>query len=139
MSAADVREIGNRSTHEYGSSMDESAGEIALSVNDDIVTVSLTGEVDMVSVDALDRDLARALEADPNGLVIDLSEATFVDSSILGVAITLARRHNVRTAIVAPTVDAVRTLLGVTAAGAIVPVCASRADALQAIASADQA
>jgi anti-anti-sigma factor len=117
--------------------MDERVGEIAFSVNDGIATVSLTGEVDMGSGDALERDIAVMVERNhPKGLVVDLSRADFIDSSVLGVLMLAVRRHAVRTAVVAPSEGAVRTLLETIDANTIVPVFNSRADALKMVAAA---
>lgn len=117
--------------------MDERVGGIAFSVKDGIATVSLTGEVDMGSGDALDRDIAVMVERNhPKGLVIDLSRADFIDSSVLGVLMLAVRRHAVRAAVVAPSEGAVRTLLEAIDASTIVPIFNSRADALKMVAAA---
>ena len=50
----------------------------------DIWVVSLFGEHDISMVDALRDSLAEAFTHDPR-LIIDLTEATFVDSTVLGV------------------------------------------------------
>jgi len=50
----------------------------------DIWVVSLFGEHDISMVDALRDRLAEAFTHDPR-LIIDLTEATFVDSTVLGV------------------------------------------------------
>jgi anti-anti-sigma factor len=50
----------------------------------DIWVVSLVGEHDISMVDALRDRLAEAFTHDPR-LIIDLTEATFVDSTVLGV------------------------------------------------------
>ena len=50
----------------------------------DVWVVSLLGEHDLAMVDALRDRLAEAFTHDPR-LIIDLTEATFVDSTVLGV------------------------------------------------------
>ena len=53
-------------------------------LGEDIWVVSLLGEHDISMVDALRDRLAEAFTHDPR-LIIDLAEATFVDSTVLGV------------------------------------------------------
>ncbi|GAA0903370.1 STAS domain-containing protein [Virgisporangium aurantiacum] len=53
----------------------------------DSAVVTASGELDMESADELRDGLADAIAADPRRLVIDLSDVTFVDSTILGVLV----------------------------------------------------
>lgn len=46
--------------------------------------IKLGGECDAATLDGLNRVLREAVSEDPDELVIDLSEATFVDSLTLG-------------------------------------------------------
>jgi anti-anti-sigma factor len=43
--------------------------------------VRVAGEVDMAHEDAVREELRRAAEADPRGIVVDLTECEFIDSS----------------------------------------------------------
>ena len=58
-------------------------------LGEDIWVVSLLGEHDISMVDALRDRLAEAFTHDPR-LIIDLAEATFVDSTVLGVLFAVA-------------------------------------------------
>jgi anti-sigma B factor antagonist len=68
------------------------SGEIALERTDAGVTVvSITGEHDLSTAPELRRQL-RKLVGEGSAIVVDLSKATFVDSSILGVILDARRR-----------------------------------------------
>ena len=60
-------------------------------LGEDIWVVSLQGEHDISMVDALRDRLAEAFTHDPR-LIIDLAEATFVDSTVLGVLFAVANQ-----------------------------------------------
>jgi anti-anti-sigma factor len=60
-------------------------------LGEDIWVVSLPGEHDISMVDALRDRLAEAFTHDPR-LIIDLAEATFVDSTVLGVLFAVANQ-----------------------------------------------
>ncbi len=66
-----------------------------ISVDDshgDVLVVAVRGEHDIYTAPQLREQLEEALVADPAGVVVDLSSATFLDSSILG-ALLDARRQ----------------------------------------------
>ena len=50
--------------------------------------IALAGELDLAGVDRLTQELLRAEESDVSGVVLDLEELTFIDSS--GIAAILA-------------------------------------------------
>lgn len=56
------------------------------------MVVAIRGEHDIYTAPQLREQLEEALTADPAGVVVDLSSATFLDSSILG-ALLEARRQ----------------------------------------------
>ena len=60
---------------------------------DGTLRVTVRGELDIVSVDALASTIASALERRSNGVVVDAAELTYVDSSGLAVLVRLAARH----------------------------------------------
>ena len=60
--------------------------------NGDVLVVVVRGEHDIYTAPTLRDRLEEALTADPAGVVVDLSSATFLDSSILG-ALLEARRQ----------------------------------------------
>lgn len=51
---------------------------------DDVVTVALRGEVDVLNVGQVRVSLVEALESRPRGIVVDLSGLSFIDSTGLG-------------------------------------------------------
>ena len=57
---------------------------------DEIVAVCLEGDFDMANAPAFGAEVDRALD-NGNGLIVDLSEATFIDSSVLNVLLRTAR------------------------------------------------
>jgi anti-sigma B factor antagonist len=70
----------------------------------DSAVVSVTGEIDMETSPSFTRGLMRALGAGKRGLIVDLSQASFLDSSALTSlvgAFDKLRSHGGRLAIVA--------------------------------------
>ncbi len=57
---------------------------------DDIVAVCLEGVFDLTNASALDDQIQQALDRG-NDLILDLSEATFIDSSVIRVIISASR------------------------------------------------
>lgn len=71
----------------------DAARTIVLDDSDgDVVSVVVRGEHDIYTAPALRDRLEEALGAGPAGMIVDLSGATFLDSSILG-ALLEARRQ----------------------------------------------
>jgi anti-sigma B factor antagonist len=73
--------------------MTESLLDIDVHPDTTRVTLSLTGELDMASADAL-RSCLESIDEDFREVVLDLSELTFMDSSGLAVIIDAQRRCN---------------------------------------------
>src|SRR3954462_6611030 len=48
---------------------------------DDVYVVGIAGEVDMSHEEDLRRELRKAVTAEPKGIVVDLTECEFIDSS----------------------------------------------------------
>jgi anti-sigma B factor antagonist len=59
---------------------------------DDVYVVRVAGEVDMSHEDELRAELHRAVEADSRGIVVDLTECEFIDSSAIR-ALLLSREE----------------------------------------------
>jgi anti-anti-sigma factor len=57
---------------------------------DDIVAVCLKGDFDLTNASALDAQIQQALDRG-NDVILDLSEATFIDSSIIRVVVRASR------------------------------------------------
>jgi anti-anti-sigma factor len=55
--------------------------DVASSANDGSVTVTLRGELDLASIDALQERLTDVEQGSPRRIVLDLSELSFIDSS----------------------------------------------------------
>jgi anti-sigma B factor antagonist len=89
--------------------------EIVTSVDtaDRTVTVGLHGEVDVLTVDQVRVALTEALAAQPQDIVVDLSELSFIDSTGLGALVfgfQRARDAGVRFRLARPSTD-VRQIL----------------------------
>jgi anti-sigma B factor antagonist len=112
-------------------------GELALERTEaGLAVLTISGEHDLSTAPSLRRRLNSLLD-EGSGTVIDLSPATFIDSSILGVILEGRRRatdREVGFAVVhADGADAVDRVLEVTGLRAELPVHARREDALSAV------
>jgi anti-sigma B factor antagonist len=97
--------------------------------------ISVGGAVDLYSAPAFKEALARALETGTRRIVIDLSEATFIDSTALGVIAGGLRRLSTTggsLAIVCSHPGPMR-VFRVSGFDRFYPVCGSRAEALVAL------
>lgn len=56
------------------------------------ITLKVTGDVELDSVDELRQALDQAIERSPKGLIIDLTNTNYIDSVGLGVIISAYRR-----------------------------------------------
>jgi anti-anti-sigma factor len=63
---------------------------------DGIVVAHVRGEVDLANAPRLRRELARAIPNDAVGVVIDLSDTTYLDSSGVSLVFNLAERLQAR-------------------------------------------
>jgi anti-sigma B factor antagonist len=61
-------------------------------LGDGTFVVALTGEVDLYTAPELKSELLRLVTEGPNRIVVDLSGATFVDSTTLGVLLGAVKR-----------------------------------------------
>ena len=57
---------------------------VGLAERGDALVLSLAGELDLANVPALREALRSAVERSPKRLVVDLTDVTFVDSTVLG-------------------------------------------------------
>ncbi len=107
----------------------------------DVLVVVVRGEHDIYTAPTLRDRLEEALGASPTGVIVDLSAATFLDSSILG-ALLEARRQALERSIgyVVSLGDApepgVQRILEITGLVPVFPVVGSREEALEAARSA---
>lgn len=58
--------------------------------NGEIVAVCLEGDFDLNNAPAIGKEVGRALE-DGNNLILDLSQATFIDSSVVHVLVNVSK------------------------------------------------
>jgi anti-sigma B factor antagonist len=58
----------------------------------DSIVIKLQGEVDLYAAPELKDHVNRAIESGKNKLVLDLSEATFIDSTTLGILVSGMKR-----------------------------------------------
>jgi len=98
--------------------------------------LTITGEHDLSTAPALRRQLEDLL-GDGDGIIVDLSSATFIDSSILGAILDGKRRAadaGIGFAVVhANSADGVGRVLDVTGLRAELPVHADKQDAVSAL------
>ena len=59
---------------------------------DDIVVARLTGELDISGADSTGQRIAEAVPSSARGVVVDMSELEFIDSSGISMLFALARR-----------------------------------------------
>jgi anti-anti-sigma factor len=59
---------------------------------DDIVVARLTGELDISGADSNGQRIAEAIPSSARGVVVDMSELDFIDSSGISMLFALARR-----------------------------------------------
>jgi anti-sigma B factor antagonist len=101
-------------------------------IGDSVRVVAVTGELDISTVSGF-RDALKALtEEHVAGLVVDLSQVTFVDSVAVGSILQAKRRlaEDGRVAIVIPEQSYAGMIFDVVGADAIVDVFRTRAEAL---------
>ena len=101
---------------------------------DGVAVVSAVGEHDVASAPRLRTAIDQAL-ADTGAVVVDLTPSTFVDSTVLGVLLgvrdRVGREGGGFAALLAPEgSEEVRRILHVTGLGPVLPVLASRQEAL---------
>jgi anti-sigma B factor antagonist len=101
-------------------------------VDDTTHIVSVTGEVDIFTAPEFKARIAAAIEAGRDIVIVDLSAATFIDSSSLGVLIAAHRRLSQRDGrlVIATDVPAVLNTFKITGLDAVLEICASREAAL---------
>lgn len=93
---------------------------------DDVHVVRVTGEVDMSHEEELRKELRAAVEAEAKGIVVDLSECEFIDSSAIR-ALLLSREeknlnHGGESLAVAASSDQILRILEVMGLDKVLPV-----------------
>lgn len=102
---------------------------------DEIIALSLEGEFDMATSPSIVEQIDDALEHDKH-LIIDLSQATFIDSSVINVVIQASKAAKLRRRAVVlqlGTAANVERVLELTHIDRVVPRTHTRTEAIQAI------
>jgi anti-sigma B factor antagonist len=92
----------------------------------------MRGEVDMLAVPTFERSVREALDRGHRGLVVDLSEVTFLDSSLLSAligALRRTRRRGAGLAVVCPR-PSIRRIFELTGLDRVLRLTRDRAEAL---------
>jgi anti-sigma B factor antagonist len=108
-----------------------------LAEDDDMTVVDVSGEIDMETGPAFQQGLLRAIGAGRGGLIVDLSQATFLDSSALTSLVNAfdsLRRQGGGTLSIVATDPRMRALFDVARLERDFRIYDSRADALAAMA-----
>src|SRR3954468_22471213 len=109
---------------------------VDLAADDDMTVVNVAGEIDMDTGPAFQVGLLRAIGAGRGGLIVDLSQATFLDSSALTSLVNafddLRRRGGGKLAIVASD-SRMRALFDVARLDRDFHIYSTRADAVAAV------
>jgi anti-anti-sigma factor len=85
--------------------MDDLVGMAIEHLGDDVVVVRLTGELDISVAEPAGQRIARAVPNSARGVVLDMTELDFIDSSGVSMLFGLARRvgsHRQELRVVAP-------------------------------------
>jgi anti-sigma B factor antagonist len=119
--------------HGYRARMSARAISLIRQDDESSCVIALTGEHDLSSVDELREALDQAAPA--RLIVVDLSQTAFIDSAVLGALIASHRRagedgHRWALVVGQGSGAAVRRILELTGLDAVMPVHASRDDAL---------
>jgi anti-sigma B factor antagonist len=108
-------------------------GELVVEKSEQAWVLILRGEHDLTTAPTLDAELS-AVFAYGTTVVVDLTEASFVDSSIAGALVraweTAEGKEGSAVAICAPTGSVARRLLDLIGATRVIPTYETRADAL---------
>jgi anti-sigma B factor antagonist len=99
--------------------------------------VAVSGEIDLTTSDAFEQELARAIDdRAPDGIVVDLSRVTFMDSSALNALVRAfeLQRAGLRSMSLVTDDRRVLALFEVTRLDQVIPIFPTRAEALEAAA-----
>ena len=103
---------------------------------DDVAVISISGEHDIYTAPTLRERLEEGLSQDAKGLVVDLTKATFVDSSILGALLegrrqALDKQMGYVVCIAEQVEPGVQRILEITGLVPVLPVVRSREEAVE--------
>jgi anti-sigma B factor antagonist/stage II sporulation protein AA (anti-sigma F factor antagonist) len=101
---------------------------VELTLDEGVVVAAVTGDIDFGTADDLARDVARALPDSAIGLVLDLSDVRYVDSSGVRVIFELAAQLGIsgrQLALAVPETSPIRRLIKITRLEEAVVLCTS--------------
>lgn len=102
--------------------------------DNEVVVARLAGEFDFTDADRVSSELIAATPNDAIGLVLDLSEVRYIDSSGVRMLFDLADRLDVcrqRLAVALPEDSPIRRLIKITNLEGFVVVCPSQAESIE--------
>jgi anti-anti-sigma factor len=111
-----------------------SDAELALDLDGDVLVARLHGEIDMANADDLRAQIVGAVPNSALGVVVDLTDVTYLDSSGVRLLFELSDRLGGRQQglrLVAPEDAQLRRVLGVVDPGGSLPVVTARGDAVE--------
>ena len=110
-------------------------------INSDTHLIELGGEVDLYTAPEFKERMVQVIEAGKNHVVVDLSNATFIDSTTLGVLVGGVKRlrpNGGALALVCSDQN-IRKIFEITGLDRVFPIHDSRDEALAAVAAGDSA
>ena len=112
------------------------AQPVDIRTDDDVVVACLRGEIDLANAPAIGSLVTGAVPNDATGLVVDLSEVSYLDSSGVHLVFDLSERllaRQQRLALVVPETSRIRRVLDLVNVRAVLPVTATAAEAVDAV------
>ena len=102
----------------------------------DVAVVALTGEVDLYTAPRFKDVVMHSIDDGVQRVVIDLTGATFIDSTALGVLVSAGKRLRLRQGVLAIACldGSIRRILEITGLDGVFAICPSRATALESLA-----
>jgi anti-anti-sigma factor len=113
-----------------------SAEAVQIRAEGDVVVAALGGEIDLANARAIGSLVTGSVPNDMAGLVIDLSDVTYLDSSGVHLVFDLSERlaaRQQRLALVVPDESRIRRVLDLVNVRAVLPVATTVDDALDAV------
>lgn len=108
--------------------------KIDLNQEDDLWILSLDGDLDYGECPAFRGYIDQALKAGPAALIVDLSRLEYLDSSGLGLLLSLSKEYGPQGSLVLVTNDTVDNILSLTRLSGIFSTAISVADARSSVA-----
>jgi anti-anti-sigma factor len=113
------------------------AGEgLEIRTDGDVVVALLSGEIDLANARAIGSLVAGSVPNDAGGLVLDLSDVTYLDSSGVHLVFDLSERlaaRQQRLALVVPEASRIRRVLDLVNVRSVLPVTTAPDEALAAV------